>query len=164
MCLFFFWLNATKIVRFYFGKGRRIKATSKRMQWTAQALNSPYTSLSTLQSKMELSVKSKVGPRRSRLFLLDWALFQSSAMEMMSAPLQVFYRHLRCQNQHDQNEFHLWENIDLFVYTTAEQSIIASRALIRVFPNIHWDTELEHVHIQTSRELNFEWGEGCRQT
>lgn len=100
----------------------------------SQDFISPHTSRSTLQFKIELRAQGDARPRHSRLFLLDRARRYSHQLwkTLLLAGFSKERRHLRCQEQHDPNGFHLGGNITLFVYTRAEQWVIASEALIRL--------------------------------
>lgn len=71
-------------------------------------------------------------------------------MEMMSAcsRFSTGERHFKCQEQHDPNGFHLGKKIALFVYTRAEQWVIASggpnhNGSNEKFSTSQWDAELE---------------------
>lgn len=71
-------------------------------------------------------------------------------MEMMSAcsRFSTGERRFRRQEQHDPNGLHLGEKIALFVYTTAEQWVIASggpnqNGSNEKFSTLQWDAELE---------------------
>lgn len=117
----------------------------------SQDSNFPHTSLSTRQFKIRLRAKGETQPRHSRLFLLDRTLLHSHQLWkwcLLVAGFSTGERRFRRQEQHDPNGLHLGEKIALFVYTTAEQWVIASggpnqNGSNEKFSTLQWDAELE---------------------